>query len=296
MDISRIRVLLIEDNSGDARLIREILAEVKGALFEIERVDRLSEGLQRMAAGGIDLVLLDLTLPDSIGFNTFSRAHAQDPELPIVVLTGLDDETLAIKSVKAGAQDYLVKGQIDQYLLVRAMRYAVERQRMQTTLRKMSLVDDLTGLYNRRGFYTFAEQYLKMVQRIKKNILIVFADVDGMKKINDTFGHMAGDRALIETADVLRETFRDTDILGRISGDEFAVLAIDADMSSADLFAGRLLQKLAELNAEENRRYNLSISIGIVSHDPEYPCSVDELISRADVLMYEQKRKKEQRS
>jgi MinD-like ATPase involved in chromosome partitioning or flagellar assembly/ActR/RegA family two-component response regulator len=131
MEDELMKVLLIEDNPGDARLIREMLAEERGAPFDLEHADRLSTGLGRLAAGGIDVVLLDLSLPDSRGLSTFVRVHAQAPEVPIVLLTGRDDEELAVEAMREGAQDYLVKGQVDSSLLVRSMRYAIERHRAQ---------------------------------------------------------------------------------------------------------------------------------------------------------------------
>ena len=128
------KVLLIEDNEDDALLLREALNDVSGALFNLEWVNRLSTGLARLAGGGIDVVLLDLGLPDSQGFKTFARTHASAPQVPIIVLSGLDDETLAITAVREGAQDYLVKGQVDGNLLARALRYAVERQHLRVEL------------------------------------------------------------------------------------------------------------------------------------------------------------------
>jgi signal transduction histidine kinase len=132
------KILLIEDNPGDARLIREMLAEVRSGTFVLECADRLSTGLERLAAGGIDVVLLDLSLPDGQGLDTFVRAHAQASGVPIVVLTGLDDEALAVQAVQKGAQDYLVKGHADGYSLTRAIRYAIERQRAEEALKEYS--------------------------------------------------------------------------------------------------------------------------------------------------------------
>jgi signal transduction histidine kinase/DNA-binding response OmpR family regulator len=126
-----VKVLLIEDNPGDARLLQEMLADASSHTFDLECADRLSTGLERLAAGGIDAVLLDLSLPDSQGLDTFTRVHAQAPDVPIMVLSGLDDEALAIKAVREGAQDYLVKGRGDRDLLVRAIRYAIERMRLE---------------------------------------------------------------------------------------------------------------------------------------------------------------------
>ncbi len=134
MNEKYIKVLLIEDNPGDARLISEMLAEARGVNFDLECTNRLSPGLKRIGAGGIDVILSDLSLPDSQGLDTFAEVNAQAPSLPIIVLSGLDDEELAVKAVQEGAQDYLVKGQVDSSLLVRSIRYAIERKVTQEQL------------------------------------------------------------------------------------------------------------------------------------------------------------------
>lgn len=131
-----INVLFIEDNPGDARLIREMLVEADGARFKLKCADRLSAGLERLAEGGIDCILLDLTLPDSHELDTFGRVQAQAPEIPIVVISGLDDEALAIEAVQKGAQDYLVKSYLGSYVLARTIRYAIERKRMEKELER----------------------------------------------------------------------------------------------------------------------------------------------------------------
>src|SRR5688572_6812635 len=128
------KVLLIEDSLGDARLMREYLSEPAGASFQLEHANTLQEGLARLGQGGIDLVLLDLSLPDSPMPETFKRAHACAPEVPIIVMSGLDDEKFAIQTVQEGAQDYLVKSYVDTRLLVHAMRYAIERKRAEEAL------------------------------------------------------------------------------------------------------------------------------------------------------------------
>lgn len=130
----RIRALLIEDNPGDARLIELMLAEADGNSFEVRRAERLEDGFRELGSGGIDVVLSDLSLPDSQGIDTFLRLHARAPHVPIIVLSGLNDTTLALSAVHQGAQDYLIKGQVDGQLLARAMRYAIERKRMSEQL------------------------------------------------------------------------------------------------------------------------------------------------------------------
>lgn len=137
MNDRHLKILLIEDNPGDVRLIREMLAEAKNGPFDLECADRLSTGLERLAEGDINVVLLDLGLPDCQGLDTLSKVLTEPPGVPvIVVLTALDDEQLAVKAVREGAQDYLVKGQVDGNLLVRAMHYAIERQRTENVLRR----------------------------------------------------------------------------------------------------------------------------------------------------------------
>jgi PAS domain S-box-containing protein/putative nucleotidyltransferase with HDIG domain len=135
-----IKVLLIEDNPGDARLIQEMLAEADGARFELECAGRLTAGLDRLAANDIGLVLLDLGLPDSQGFETFAKAYVEAPRVPIVVLSGVADENLAMKIVQEGAQDYLVKADLDSYSLMRTIRYAIERKRAEEELRGQALI------------------------------------------------------------------------------------------------------------------------------------------------------------
>jgi len=164
------------------------------------------------------------------------------------------------------------------------------RKQMEETLRALALVDDLTGLYNRRGFFTLSQQQLKTADRAKMRMALLFADFDGLKQINDALGHSEGDQALIETADVLRETFRESDIIARIGGDEFVVLAIETNGAPAEIIATRLQENLEAINAREGRRYKLSLSMGIAHYDPARPCSIDDLLAQADRAMYEQKR------
>jgi len=136
----QIKVLLIEDNPGDARLIKEMLSEVNGALFDLETADRLSDGLTRIQKGGIDAVLLDLGLPDSAGLDTFEMVYDQAPEVPVVMLTGLDDTELALEGVRMGAQDYLVKDRVDGDLLARTLRYAIERKAAEARIKHLNSV------------------------------------------------------------------------------------------------------------------------------------------------------------
>jgi PAS domain S-box/PAS domain S-box/diguanylate cyclase (GGDEF) domain len=176
--------------------------------------------------------------------------------------------------------------------LLSLLQDITSRKQIEEKLRTLSLVDDLTGIYNRRGFLTLAEQELKMANRMKHGVFLLFADLDDLKGINDTFGHLEGDRALIAIANVIKDTYRDPDIIARIGGDEFVVLAIEgASESSADNLRIRLNRNLGLFNArvQEKRPYTLSLSLGVVRSNPDQPASVEDLIGEADKQMYEEK-------
>ena len=161
---------------------------------------------------------------------------------------------------------------------------------MQRTLRSLALIDELTGLYNRRGFTNLAMQHLKLAQRTKRNSLLLLIDVDKLKHINDTFGHPEGDQTLVDVADILRGTFRTSDLIARIGGDEFAMIAIEAHKDSGNLLTERLQEKLNGHNAQPNRRYQLSLSVGVACLDPDSQKSFEDLMAAADRALYECKR------
>lgn len=163
-------------------------------------------------------------------------------------------------------------------------------QRQADELRALSLVDELTGLYNRRGFLTLATQQLKLCDRSRRSAMVVFVDLDGMKRINDELGHEFGDQALIETASVLRQCFRYSDVVARLGGDEFVVLAVEADPPTGELVTERLYEKLAEMNRKPDRAFQLQFSVGVAPYDAEKSEMVEEVLARADALMYESKR------
>jgi diguanylate cyclase (GGDEF)-like protein len=285
-------ILLVEDNPGDARLVREALNDLSSTTFELHHVESLAQALAALAAGTFDISLLDLRLPDAHGLEVVRRVHDVASELPIVVLSGLKDEEVAVRSLQEGAQDYLVKAELDSNLLRRALRYAMERQRRQLELRNLSLLDDLTGLNNRRGFLALATHHVKLVARTGTSFLVGFIDLDGLKQINDTFGHQEGNRALVETANILRDSFRQSDILGRFGGDEFVVLVTEAEAEGISVVTARLQDKVQTRNAHPDRRYMLSVSVGLVTSASIDPPDLDRLLQQADSLMYEHKEQK----
>jgi diguanylate cyclase (GGDEF)-like protein len=172
------------------------------------------------------------------------------------------------------------------------IRDTSERKRAEALVRLLSLTDELTGLYNRRGFLTLAEQQLKLAARTRRRMYLLFVDLDGMKAINDTLGHQEGDQAIREAAALLKNTYRESDIIARIGGDEFAVLVPEARKEDGRALTARLERNLAALEKKEGLPFKLSLSIGIVSCDASDPCSLEVLLDRADRMMYEQKQGK----
>lgn len=302
MDDKPIKALLIEDNPDDVRLIRELVAEVGTPAIELECVNRLATGMARLVRREVDVVLLDLSLPDSRGLDTFYKACAQAPGLPIIVLSGLADEKLAIRTVREGAQDYLIKNQTNSQLLVRAIRNAIERRRLLKELLGRArhdllitgLVDRLTDLYNQRAFFALAERQLKIANRTKRELLLLCAAADNLKWINATRGRSEGDLVLVEIANLLKNTFRDPDIIARIGGDEFAVLAVNAPPASVEILTARLHENLEALNAQTGRPYKLSLRVGVACYDPQTPYALEELMASARRLMAEHRESKTQ--
>lgn len=168
----------------------------------------------------------------------------------------------------------------------------VERREAEEKLQTLSLTDDLTGLFNRRGFLAVSKQQIKIARRRGKRLLLLYIDIDKMKQINDTFGHHQGDAALIAAAAILRDTFRESDIIARVGGDEFVVLAIDPNELPAEVLAHRLEQKCLERNSNSFGEFNLSLSVGSTYYDPADTCSIEELMERADRVMYKRKRER----
>jgi len=283
-------VLLIEDNPGDVRLIREMLSEGEDGIFELACVGRLSQGLEYLATGSACLVLLDLSLPDSYGFDTFLKVYAHSPKVPIIVLTGHDDQTVALSAVKTGAQDYLVKGKLDRELLLRSMQYSIERKRYQEQLEYQANYDALTGLPNRNLLRDRLRQSV-FAQRFVRSIGVVFLDIDHFKFVNDSLGHNTGDKLLQNVAERLTETVRDGDTVARLGGDEFILILNDQPGQEVIYRAmQRIMNRIAEPIDIDGQELMVTCSAGISLYPQDGP-DVETLLKNADAAMYQAKEK-----
>ena len=197
-----------------------------------------------------------------------------------------------LRDVRAGSDTTLLdaaESTVIRDLLRRALQCATKQYLVQTELSNLALMDELTGLYNRRGFLALADRQLRLARRSDRSLLLFFIDVDGLKEINDFFGHSEGDAALVWTAEALEATFRDSDVIARIGGDEFAALAIEASGQSEGSIRERLTEYLSSVSRKDGD-YRFSVSLGTARFDPWNPVSIRELIAEADRAMYEQKR------
>ncbi|VBB06651.1 nucleotide cyclase [Lucifera butyrica] len=284
-----VSVLVIGEENQYLKLSEMLVNGYDGRIFSLHRAASLSTGITMASEMKVDVVLLILSLPDQGKSGPMVRVRSQAPGVPVVVIGGCDDAVAAADTLREGAQDFLVNDQFDGNTLGRSILFAMERQKVLRELENASLIDELTGVHNRRGFITFGRHHLKVANRSKRSLVLCYTDVDNMKQINDQFGHHVGDQVLIRAAETLKEIFRSSDIVARIGGDEFVALALDTDTS----FPQRIAERLKEKETIQSERYSLSLSVGFAVYDPEKPCTIEELLIRADRDMYEMKRKKE---
>ncbi len=311
-------IMVVDDTPGSMNMLTEILA-AEG--YQVRLADSGELALASAAARPPELILLDNNLPDMDGFEVCRRlkARKESRTIPIIFINGSSDVDTQAAGLRLGAVDFITQpfhpeeflARIQTHLELGRLHARLEQQaahlrmanaqlrreiaeckRREAEMRDISLRDELTGLYNRRGFITLAEQQLKAAKRAGSQIILVFIDIDGLKGINDTLGHEEGDKILIDASTFLRTTFRESDILARVGGDEFAILAIDVTELSLEAFSLRLQQDIDDWNAREASQYKLAMSWGAAAYVPESPLSLDRLMSVADELMYAQKKTK----
>ena len=289
-NFDRAAVLLIEDNDGDAELVSDYLAEICGAV--VSHSTRIEDAARAVADQQFDFIISDLTLPDAHGLDTLRRLQPLAPDTPFIVLTGIDDEDLAVQAVQHGAQDYLVKGQIDALLLRRTLRHARERKYASNRLRDQSRHDPLTGVANRAALRERIETTLARARRRGGvEFAVMFIDLDRFKAINDTCGHDIGDLVLCEIAERLRQALRTSDVVARLGGDEFAVFLDDLWPDSRPLeVAERIRKSLERPIILGDRTLVVTPSIGLARY-PEVTGSVDDILKAADSAMYLAKNK-----
>jgi two-component system, cell cycle response regulator len=287
MESTCYRVLVVDDEEQTRKLVVDLLSQK-----EHQCVTAINgrEALDKIMETKFDALITDIVMPEMDGITLTKELSKHDHSLPVMVMTGYTEEYSAEMAIAAGAREFIKKPFSVSELLIRFEKMMHDHEGEKALL-ALSLVDELTALYNRRRFFVLTEQYLKMAVRRKKKLSLLFIDMDNLKWINDHIGHNEGDQALIELANILKKTFRESDIIARIGGDEFVVLSESTD-ENGEILTTRLYENIKDHNAKGSRRYTLSVSVGTTQFDPNHPISIDELLSKADALMYAQKRQK----
>lgn len=263
------------------------------------------------------LAILDWVMPDLEGVEICRRVRNEITDVPVylILLTAKSSKEHLIAGLDAGADDYLTKPFDPHELRVRLKTGArivelqkslhervkeleeaiVERKRAEEALRNLSLTDHMTGLYNHRGFFTLAEHQARMARRSGQTSLLIYADMDGLKQINDSYGHAEGSLAISKAAEILRKTFREYDIVARLGGDEFAVLAPNVSALEKEGMLERLQQNIDAYNEEAGHHFPLALSIGAIAIDHRSSLTIEEQVAEADKVMYLEKRNKRER-
>lgn len=284
---SSYKILIVDDKKSVSNLIVSLFSKYG---HSCETAKDGTEALEKIKKNVFDSAVVDIVMPVMDGITLTRELVNLHPDLPIMVMTGHADEHSAESAFAAGAREFIKKPFFIDEFILRFDKMMRDRKGEEELL-ALSLTDELTGLYNRRRFFILADQCLKVAIREKKRLLLLYIDMDNLKWINDHCGHSEGDQALIGLGSILKKTFRESDVIARIGGDEFAVLLESTDGSDGMLMT-RLYENMRDYNAKVSQDYVLSTSVGDARFDPEYPISIDELLSKADALMYAQKQER----
>lgn len=295
-ELRRRSVMVIEDNPDDALLLSVLLEELPGDPCRLLRASTLAQAIHLMGQVLPEVIILDLNLPDASGLETLQTLNRHCPAVPIIVLTGDDDERLAMAAVRAGAQDYLVKGRVDSWTLIRTIRHSHERHRLMTELdgarqreAHRATHDPLTGLPNRALYFDRLSHAIAQASRRRERLAVLYLDLDGFKPVNDTHGHAVGDEVLVQVSQRLATGVRRSDTLARLGGDEFAVLFEKIpERGVAESLVAALRSLFQEPIPASGKEFPIGFSAGLALY-PDDGRTADELLQVADQAMYREK-------
>ena len=274
-----------------ARVVAAQLEQGWGTPNATEIAGSLAKAIDALERDAFNCVLLDLGLPDADGLEAVKRVRTTAPGVAIVVLSGQEDETLALLAVREGAQDYLVKGRVDHNHIVRAISYAIERKQQEAVLVHQALYDGLTGLANRAQLLSRIEIAISRNHRHDESSAVIFLDLDGFKPVNDQYGHAVGDRVLVEVARRLeRIATRRSDLVARLGGDEFVILCEDTTAEGAEQIVTQIRSAVTKpIEISAGSPLIIGVSVGIAIADTAAAVATD-LVRDADAAMYTDKR------
>lgn len=284
-----LKILLVEGNPEDTTFVQRLLKEGLHNQLTLHKASSALHGLELAHQHPLQAILLDVNLQQELGFDYITQFIEYCPGVPIIILSGVENEELALEAVKKGAQDYLIKGQMTSGGLCRAIRYAMERQRATQRITHLAHYDHLTGLANRGLFYERLNSAVARCNRNDTAMALVFLDLDHFKTINDTLGHECGDMLLKTVAHRIKQCIREIDTGVRLGGDEFAIL-LEQILSVEDVaaVANRILHLLAQPVFVQSHQLHVTGSLGITIY-PWDSANPQELLAHADAAMYRAK-------
>lgn len=285
-----LKILLIEDSLGDAILIEKILKRALPEEYILHKATTIAEALKILSENQFDVALLDRTLPDAREFSGLHSIQNISPNMAIIFLTGYSDEESAFQAIKQGAQDYLFKDHLDEHVIKRSIQFAVLRKEFEEILITHANFDMLTGLANRMFFENRLDVAITKMKLLGSVFSVLLMDLDKFKEVNDTLGHIAGDKLLKEIGYRLQHTLRSYDVVARFGGDEFAILLEDLSyIEQSQNAAQDIINSLKAPFYIADKELYMNISIGIINCYNNREMTREDLLLCVDSAMYEAK-------
>jgi len=292
-----IDILYVEDDEKDAYLLCSSFKKEVPLAYNITHTSTFSDALKQLEIKKFNAILLDLNLPDGKGLSGIDDIKDIYPDTPVVIITGHDDENTAIAALQKGAQEYIVKEHINNNIIKRVLQSSILRKKVEQNLKKKAYTDALTGLPNRISFEHTANKMIERAKRRKEKEALLFIDLNKFKEINDTYGHEAGNKVLIEVAERLKSALRKSDLIARYAGDEF-ICYLDSNRSQkintplCELIAQKIVHAVEKPFYFKNKKLEISLSIGIAIF-PDAGVDFETLLNNADKAMYKAKKDNE---
>ena len=274
-------ILIVDDDETLLPMLKEGF-ELQGYRCEAARSGEAA--LELVKNISFDILVADIVLPGLKGFELIEKAKRLRPDMVAIIMTGFINKYTYDTAIEAGASDLIKKPFTLKELIIR-----IEHAKVLKHLRETSVIDELTGLYNRHGFLTVAEQQVALAKREKRGMVMLYASLNDLEIIHDRWGHQEGNRAVVDTAMILRGTFRKSDIIACLGGDAFVILAIGVAGDDIDKITGRLQKNIEDHNTMNSREYTLSMSLCKLHYDPQNSRPIDELLVHGEDMMRKKK-------
>ena len=300
--VSDQRILVVDDNPDNVEIID---ARLSSRGFQVETATNGEEALARVEENPPHLILLDVMMPVMDGYEVSRRIKGSEslPFIPIILVTARDSTQDKVEGLDAGADDYLTKpinfpeleARVRSMLRIKRLQDQLDEKNRELEvankkLRKLSITDGLTGLFNHRHVHELLQEEIERSKRSGESIAVAMMDLDRFKQVNDTYGHPTGDVVLYETAEILRETAREIDMVGRYGGEEFIAILPGTPEESAAQFAERVRHRVEEhVYRDDGTEIRMTTSAGVAAYPSEAVPDVDALLKRADEALYQAK-------